>query len=518
MAIAIDTSTGRMRRLARDVWRWLVDLPDEVSRTVPWSVVCVAAVGVATLLARLPGIIYTGMFDRDESFLAVTGDMWRHGGTLYVDVIDRKPPVVPVAYGIVRMFTEDMRGVRAVLAVAIALSGLAVVGIVRRLSGSRRAALYAGVLSVLGTAWFLPHDAQAANFELWGLPFASAAILAVLVARSRTDERSRWMWLALAGAAVAVAAQCKQPYVVVALPVAFEALRRPREFARIVAPIVGFVAATAPFVWVFGGAAMWRWVWADNGDYVNGGLALGRAAAVGLGLTAVFALLHLPMLYGLWAWARRRVIVDPVIALWLIGSMLVIPIGWRFFGHYYQQLVPPLAVITGCALVRAGRLVRVAVVACALALTGSMVALAFAHRPDLSNFTTLGRYVQSITTEDQHIVVWGALPDVYVASQRLPAGVFLHDGYLTGNWASRAEPLEPTAMTRPPYDERWRMFLADFDRQRPEVVIDAARPGTDWAPYSPSKYPLGARLAQCYRQVAVVDGLPVWRLDHTMCP
>ena len=518
MAIVVDTPERRLRALARDAWRWLVDLPDEVSRSVPWSAVVVATMAVATFVARLPGIIYTGMFDRDESFLAVTADVWRHGGSLYVDVIDRKPPVVPVAYGIIRTFTEDMRGVRVVLALAIALSGMAVVGIVRRLSGSRRAALYAGALSVLGTAWFLPHDAQAANFELWGLPFASAAVLALLVARSQSDVRRQLLWLAVSGAAVALAAQCKQPYIVVALPVAFEVLRRGRTVSRAVAPIVGFLVATAPFVAVFGGAEMWRWVWADNGDYVDGGLALGRSAAVGLALTVVFALLHVPVLYGLWSWLRRRVVVDPVIALWLLGSALVIPIGWRFFGHYYQQLVPPLAVLTGCALVRATRTTRVIIVALALALTGSMVGLAFAHRPDLSNFTALGRYVQSVTTEQQRIVVWGALPDVYVAAQRLPAGVFLHDGYLTGNWASRAEPLDPAVVARDPYASRWRLFLADLDRQRPEIIIDAARPGTDWAAYAPQKYPIGVRLAQCYQRVAVIDGLPVWRLDHTACP
>ena len=141
-----------------------------------------------------------------------------------------------------------------------------------------------------------------------------------------------------------------------------------------------------------------------------------------------------------------------------------------------------------------------------------------AHRPDLTDFTAIGRYVQRTTGPDDRILVWGALPDVYVSANRQPAGVFLHDGYLTGNWASRSTVLDPSVITKEPYRSRWELFLDDLAADPPELVIDAARPGTDWAGYSPSRYPLGAVLSDCYVPQASVDGLPVWRRDHTSCP
>jgi hypothetical protein len=210
--------------------------------------------------------------------------------------------------------------------------------------------------------------------------------------------------------------------------------------------------------------------------------------------------------------------LDPTVVVWLVASLAVVPLGLRFFGHYYQQLVPPLAVLSGVALASAPKWAWRAVGSVAMAATAVLLALAFAHRPDLTDFTAVGRYVQQTTAPDDRILVWGALPDVYVAAQRQPAGVFLHDGYLTGNWASRSEVLDVSAIRRAPYRDRWELFLTDLAINPPELIIDAARPGTDWAGYPPSRYPLGTLLQRCYEPELTLDGLPVYRRDHEACP
>ena len=482
-----------------------------------WGAWMVTVLGLATLVSRAPGLLYNGMFDRDESYLAVTGDVLRHGGTLYVDVIDRKPPVVPLMYSFIREWSVDMRAIRLVLALLIFLNGVVVAELVRRLTHSRRAALFAGVLSIAGTALFLPPDAQAANFELWGLLPASTAILCVVI--SRSSRRSAWLWFALAGAAVVIAADCKQPFLAVGLPVLVEAVRRVGDRWRMVgATAIGATVAAIPLFVFFDGSKMLRWVWSDNSDYINGGLSIGRATVIGVALSVAFVLLHLPIFYGVWAVIRRRVRADLTVLVWLGASLLVIPIGFRFFGHYYQQLVPPLAVLTGCALVSATRRVWQALAVLTGGLLVVMLTIAFVHRPDLTNYTALGRYVQSTTTPDQRILVWGALPDVYVASDRRPSGIFLHDGYLTGNWASRAHPLSERTIAAEPFRSRWNMFFADVAAHPPAVVINAARPDTDWAMYGPESFPIGNWLNRCYNLDRVVDGLGIWRRDGAECP
>lgn len=494
---------------------WTNGALNVVRDRVSWTAWVIVVLGVVTLLSRAPGLLFTGMFDRDESYLAVTGDVLRGGGQLYVDVIDRKPPVAPVFYALIREWSVDMRAVRFVLALLIFFNGIVIVEMVRRLSGSRRAALFGGVLSIVGTAMFLPPDAQAANFELWGMLPASAAVLCVVVARL---SRRPSLWFVFAGALVVIAANCKQPYIVVGLVVLFEAWRRVSIRWRCIAGTgIGAVVAFVPFIAFFNGPLLWRWVWADNSDYLNGGVSMARAALAGLGLTVIFAVFHVPFFYGVWAAATRRVRVDPLIVVWAVASLLVIPIGFRFFGHYYQQLIPPLSVMTAIALPfatpRVWRSLAVFTVATFVVLSG----LSYVHRPDLSNFTALGRYVQESTDIGQRILVWGALPDVYVSSQRLPSGIFLHGGYLTGNWASRDEPLPNVAMNAEPFASRWKMFFDDVATNPPELVIDAARPGTDWSAYGPDNYPIGEWLRRCYVRDVVVDGLPVWRRDAVAC-
>lgn len=473
--------------------------------------------GIVTVISRAPGIVFNGMFDRDESYLAVTGDVLRSGGRLYVDVIDRKPPIVPGLYAVIREWSVDMRAVRLVLAVLIFVNGVVIAELVRRLAGSRRAAVFAGVLAIVGTALFLPPDAQAANFELWGLLPASFAVLCIVVARSSRDRRV--LWFALAGASVALAANCKQPYIVVLAPVIFEALRRSGDRWRaVLATVVGVIAVFVPLLMFTDGSEMIRWVWSDNGDYLDGGVSISRAVLIGGALTLAFLVMHLPLLYGLWASFCRRIRPDATILVWIAASALVIPVGLRFFGHYFQQLVPPLAVLTGCAMAVAAPRVWRTMSALTVALCAVMLVVAFTHRPDLTNFTALGRYVQATTKADQRILVWGALPDVYVSAERRPSGVFLHGGYLTGNWASREQPLSPAELQAEPFRSRWDMFFADLAADPPVVVIDAARPGTDWARYGPQSFPVGAWLDRCYEFDRVIDGLAVWRRDVVACP
>jgi hypothetical protein len=483
----------------------------------PWYWVVTSVLGITTLVARSPGIVFTGLFDRDEAFLTVMGGVVGRGGEMYVAVIDRKPPIVPYAYAAVQQFSSDMRWVRLLCAVGIFLSGVVVVAIVARLTAHRWAALAAGVLSVLGTAMFLPADGQAANFELWGLLPASTAILCVIAARG--ERIPRWVCFSAAGVCVVIAANCKQPYVVMFLPVLLEAARTRQERVRLVAAtFLGAALALAPLLLVVDGTRMWRWAWADNGDYLAGGISTTRALAVGAGLTVVFALFHLPLFYGLWSAAARRVRIDATVLMWLTVSVLVLPVGLRFFGHYYQQVVPPLAVITGIALATATRPAWRLVGGLTAVSTVALLMLAFVYPADLSNFTAVGRYVQRTTQPSDRIMVWGALPDVYVSADRAPAGIFLHGGYLTGNWASRSTPLAPSVAGTEPFRSRWSMALGDLGDDRPEVIVDAARPGTDWAAYSPLKYPIGALLQRCYVREAVIDGLPVWRLDRERCP
>lgn len=489
----------------------------------PWGAQLTAALVVATLVARLPGLVFKGLFDGDEASIAVMGKVMADGGHLYVNVVDRKPPIVPVVFALAHELSADLRLVRLLCALGILANGAVVALLVRRLTerppvprSAPYAAIAAGTLAVLGTALFLPADAQAANFELWGLFPASAAVLAAVV--TRRTSRPPWLWFVLAGALVAVAANCKQPYIVVLVPVGLEALRSAGRRRNVVALAVGLVVATLPMGLFVDLGALVRWSWTENGDYLNSGLSVGRALGVGAALTFVFLGFHLPLLLGPWAAVTRRVRLDLTVVVWALASLVMVAVGLRFFGHYYQQLVPPLAVLAGVALAGAPRSTWRLLGAATLLATVVLVGVSFALRPDLSDLSSLERYVQRTTATTDRIVVWGSRPDVYLSADRDPSGVFLHSGYLTGNWASREVPLSPSLVDREPYRSRWATFMADLTADPPELVIDGSHASLDWAAYPPSAYPLGALLDRCYHLDATIDGSPVWRRDWTACP
>src|SRR3981081_2344441 len=52
---------------------------------------------VAALLSRVPGLIRP-WFERDEAYIGVQAEALLRGQQLYVDVIDRKPPLAPLLY------------------------------------------------------------------------------------------------------------------------------------------------------------------------------------------------------------------------------------------------------------------------------------------------------------------------------------------------------------------------------------------------------------------------------------
>jgi hypothetical protein len=123
-------------------------------------------------LTRVPGLVRP-WFERDEAYIGVQAAALRRGEQLYVDVVDRKPPLAPVVYAVVSaVFGADFRPIRFLLVLWVAATAALVIALVVRLGASRRAAVVAGVLYELGTVAFVPRDGQGANYELWAVLFA----------------------------------------------------------------------------------------------------------------------------------------------------------------------------------------------------------------------------------------------------------------------------------------------------------------------------------------------------------
>ena len=116
-----------------------------------------------------------------------------------------------------------------------------------------------------------------------------------------------------------------------------------------------------------------------------------------------------------------------------------VAVGLRFFGHYYMQLVPPLALLAAGALVRGSRKWATRTVAVAVAAGVMFSAAGYFYHPGVPepNYESVSRYLATTTNPDDPIYVWGSVPEIYWASGRRPATRFLTSSFLTGNYPGR---------------------------------------------------------------------------------
>ena len=451
---------------------------------------------MATVL-HLPGF-YKQVFNPDEAYLATQAQVLQHGGRLYQDTVDRKPPVAPYLYAAVFTVTgsSDLRWMHVLAILAHAATALLLAAEARRRWGGRTP-LYAGALYLIAAVALLPGDAQAANFEVFMLPAMTAAM--VLAARGRVRD---------SGLALSVATLTKQTAAVTLLPLAWWAWRRQR-WRRLGVLGLAFVVPIVVAALVFGVHNFVFWVWTGNGGYLSPGVGIGYLWRLGLHNTGFFVRANVALLVlAALAWRARRKDLD--LWLWTASAIIGVAAGFRFFGHYYLQLLPPLALLAASQLERVTRpvLVAASVVALVPALWLVGDALQTSHH-EVSVYRDVARYVDSHTSPDQPIFVWGHFPEVYWAADRRPATRFVTTGALTGESGGRPASLVGEDLAVP---GAWKLFRSDMHDHPPALIIDTSTANIRNAHYyPPSRFPqFGDELRRDYRQVATVRGVAIY--------
>jgi 4-amino-4-deoxy-L-arabinose transferase-like glycosyltransferase len=459
-----------------------------------------------TFVLRFPAF-FVPVFNSDETFVATQAQVIQQGGELYEDATDRKPPLVPYVYAATFSFFETtaLWSVRVVAMFAVALTALLLAVEARRRYGAR-AGWIAGVLFVLAMVAFAPQDGQAANFEVFMLPWMTAAILFA--------RRGHGV---AAGIAVAAATLAKQTGAATLLPVVY-LLARARGRRGIGEAALGFSAPVAAVALAVGPSQLLYWVVLGNGSYLGVNSASAIVIAMFALMTLGWAACNLPLLWKLpHAWRDRRVQAldgerDTDLWIWLVSAALSVAIGLRFFGHYYMQLVPPLALLAAGALARSSRrAVRATVATAALFAVAYSAAGYFLHPfgPE-PQYESVSRYVAANTHPDDKILVWGSEPEIYWASNRLPATRFLTTPtFLTGNHPG--SPATDEAATDPSTALNWKYFYDDFRADPPRYLLDTS-PSELRGAHPISKFPELAKIvAHQYRYVRTIDGVAIYK-------
>ena len=465
--------------------------PSRISTARHWRLL-LPALALLTAATRLPSFTRP-LWNPDEGFLATQARQLAAGGVLYEDVVDRKPPLLPWLYrGAFALFGDGSLWPLKVAAALAVLAGAVLLASLARRRWGDRAGWIAGICYVLASVGLVPEDTQAATFEVFMLPWT---VLAMWCA-----DRGRW---ACAGLGVAGAVLAKQTGGAVLIPVMWLLWQSRggwwaavRLLGATALPVLAVALAYGPGRFMF-------WMATGSSSYlsVDGALghALGRALA-NAGLLAVGC--TAPVLALLYVLRSRRPLTQTAdVWVWLASSAVAVTVGFQFFGHYFLQLTPALALLAAAALQQLSTRTVIALLAAnALIATGFLVWALLAPRGELGHQQRLAAEVRARTAPTDRVLLWGMHPEGYWLAGRPPASRYLTAGFLTNFSGGRGGVRvgEKYAM-----EGAWPYFRGELDRHPPAVVVDDSRGKPYGVEHTPT---LRAFLSRHYERVDTVNG------------
>ena len=463
---------------------------------------------LGTIVARLPSF-GRQLFDSDEATIATMGMVVSRGGVLYRDVIDRKPPLAAILYAATFWVTDtrSLLPVHVIAALGLAAAALVVAYDVRR-RASATAGWWAAGLLIAGAVAFKPAAGQAANYSQLALLPGCAAI----VLTRRGTARSA----AYAGLALGIATLTRQTWIIglgpAALGVWLHGGRQRAHVALLVATTALTIAAVglfAPF------SAFWHWTFSGNGSLL---FALGHSQHVatrGLHTLRLFLIGHIALC---WLALRRGLhFADLDLWAWLLAGLATVVVGFRFFDHYWFQVLPPLVLLAAPAVDRHSVLTRGLVAVAVVAPTLWFWTQAWSPKDFNDNWTPLVAEIREQTHAGDRITVWGAIPELYWRSGRAPGGGLVLADFLVGRSAGLPEGRELLRNATPGARTAW---LRSLYAHPPKLFLDTSVANIRSYGHYPMKIlpSVSNFVARYYRRIATVSRVNIYELVHRPPP
>jgi hypothetical protein len=489
------------------------------------------------LALRLPGLIF-GNVDLDEIEFLLVGRGLQLGWIPYVDIVETKPLLSYLFYAPTALLGFRLWPIQ-ILAILWSFATALLVGRTARIwTDSEQTAACAAWMCGLTSAC----NVLSVNAEMMAnLPLAAALLFLARAERGGGRRHDLCAGLCV-GLASLFKHQAGVALLAIAMAIAITALRHHRGLglARQLAVLVGFSLPWAVVAGLYASLGHWgpfyEWNVLRNILYVGhgAGSTLGRFAA-GLGL---FVILGAPLL---WTFAVQESLAhvaprgaggsagdDPirravVYSVWL--TWIPVSLGGRFYGHYYLQFVPPLALLAAPRLAAAlsrwrdlRRAVRVAIVLglalpAAGFLTFAVTRGALRAYPSQDRTTVeLSRWLRDHTPRAARLFIWGHFAPIYYLAERFPGTRYKNAALQVGDF----DPAHlPEGFDLRPYLSRRDLdaTLHDLETRRPDYIVDTAPCNIhSWSKVPLSLFPeLERLLATRYELLARPAGCPVYR-------
>ncbi len=440
---------------------WSVRTGGAVRSGAAWALLAVMALAIVGLRVRT----FDEAQDRDLMAYMTVADGLINGRTLYQGAWDHKPPAIHITYASAAYLfgpSELALWVMGVVAALITLAGCYRAGVAR--AGPLGGLIAAGLWALASGDLLL--QANQPNAEVFMNASLAWAFVLLLPGRGEPTLRrlvaigALFLWASLyKPVAVAIAGLLMTVHAVNIL-LDTPAVPWPRRLWTAVRPalIVGLTAG-AGWAMVFGYfvavgrlAEFQEAVFAYNRDYAGSLLqnllgSLVPAGSVVWTAAAYFPLLLVTAVGALLFGVRKADADSRLLVAYLAGAWIAIAMPGRLYPHYYQLLLPPMAIGMGWLAVRAlaarAMLPLVAIAAAvALALTTrvyqSFVTAAEAPRlkfggygADLLETQRMGPWIEQYLPPDGVVYHWGADPGVYFFAHRSSPVSFAYNMPLT---------------------------------------------------------------------------------------
>jgi 4-amino-4-deoxy-L-arabinose transferase-like glycosyltransferase len=457
----------------------------------------------AWLIVILGMVICRGMFldnviyNVDEAEYAVAADMLKSGGLPGVDLLgSTKPPGIAGLYLLLfELFGRSMTVIHLAQLILMIGLGLIVIEVAIRVWGESAAIPAAVLFWMSANSFSLPSEMLALNVEIPGTLLAMSAILAAL----RAKRSSHWI---ISGLLIGLAVTFRQSLLVFLLPIAaifwHQTERRAKTVLYIIAGfaipwvvIIVLYAAHNGLGWAIDSWIRYPAVYASDVGWA------GFFTAMFLNLWEYLQQSWIPLglaAMGMSLLFRKTVKFDKVL-LWSLvaASFLALCSGSRFFGHYFVQIFPAIALLGVPAWLwlqgKSKLSMRILI-----GIVGIGTVIAFMHFPlwrywdsaatrsgipeaSLTSYRLeyeAAKLARESTSAEQTIAVWGYCPQIYYLAERAPAVRDYLCHYVTGFSTGSFDPVVSKPFRESGHPQAREMFVDDLERNKPQYIFDLA--------------------------------------------
>ena len=268
---------------------------------------------------------------------------------------------------------------------------------------------------------------------------------------------------------------------------------------------IGLVVPFGPFV---------HWTFSGNGSLLFGATRdpFGRlVVALELFVFGHVVLIALAVRRG---WKRE----DFDLWLWLLTGLVAFVAGYRYFGHYWYQVLPPLCLLAAPAITSCQTYIKVGLAALVIVPTFVFWHAAFRPTHGSSNidpraFPVVAE-VRRTTRPGDLITVWGSFPELYWLSGRSPGGGLVLSDFVVGRNAFTSPGRHPLQDATP---GALHTFLTSLHAHPPKLFLDTSPGGVRGYQHYPFTLipALAAFVEDHYRPIDTVGGVTVYeRVGH----